>query len=1097
MSREYIRAIVPPVTFERGEVIHKVGNVTEAGIEHWESADRIRSIVRGSNKHSYEVEITVRRQDGAMTEYHCSCPAFAAYDGPCKHCVAAYLTNLKRSRQESPVNRDQAKTKNKGKKATDNEIKAMFAAKQNVRLQTVMDKTHYGKVRLEPELELDGGDFYLTFKIGSKRMYVLRDVFGLISRLKQKSFYKYGKELEFCHQEEYFEPLSQAIIGFIRRWCEQHKQEYTYARYNFGYSYSRFFHGYHHEDAEYMQKEAKKIKLTVAELEDFLVLMGSALFTALIRYSRTTTWQVSPEGKKAVLHLYGTAEGVELVLDQQPNEFEGDRYFISFSQGQVFLQDKSAIREIEDFVEYLKKDNKKRQFIANEDLPFFCREVLPKLEAAFHCVKKNFDPAQFEPLQPEFAFYLDSPQRDMVTARIMVGYGEKEYNVYTDGHDRPLRDVVQEHQVAEAVVSFFNAYNEDRGLLVLAGDEEALYELLTGGTAAMQQLGKVFISEALKRMSARPFPKVKTSVSLAGDLLNLEITSADLSRDDLAEILSKYSRKKKYYRLKNGTFFNMEEESIKALVEMKEMLGLSDRDFKQGQITLPKFRALYLDGAMKQIGPGETVKDKPFKALVRNMKTVEDNDFELPQTMENVLRGYQKKGFLWLKTLKECGFGGILADEMGLGKTLQAIAFLLSEYQNSEKDVRTLIVSPASLVYNWYSEIKRFAPALPVVMVTGNMARREQDLTELSGPAVIVTSYDLLKRDEALYKNQFFDIQIIDEAQYIKNHGTIAAKVIKRINSGFRLAMTGTPLENHLGELWSIFDFVMPGFLFGYPKFKKELETPIVSGKNNEILGQLQKMISPFVLRRLKKDVLKDLPDKLEKVHYVMLEGEQQKLYDAHVKRMKLFLSKQSQEEFSQSKLQILAELTKLRQICCDPALLYEDYHELSRKICTCIELIRDAADSGHKVLVFSQFVSVFERLQKELERNKISYYTLTGSTKKETRMELVERFNKDGTNVFCISLKAGGTGLNLTAADMVIHFDPWWNLAVQNQATDRAHRIGQEKVVTVYKIIAKGTVEEKIQHLQERKAQLAEDVLSGEGIGSSQLSKDELMELL
>ena len=561
---------------------------------------------------------------------------------------------------------------------------------------------------------------------------------------------------------------------------------------------------------------------------------------------------------------------------------------------------------------------------------------------------------------------------------------------------------------------------------------------------------------------------------------------------------------------------------------------------KQDRIEVQKYRALYLDAQLKENPVVSAVKDKSFKSLVRNMKTVEDNDFEVPESLDKVLREYQKRGFLWIKTLRHNGFGGILADDMGLGKTLQVIAFLLSEFlerkntdienitlkeatvlnvqsetksetaEVQEADIdeamngqtgklqrNTLIIAPASLVYNWSSEIQRFAPELTVRMVTGTAAERRMALTEAGTEDILLTSYDLLKRDISEYEKYQFQCEIIDEAQYIKNANTQAAKAVKEIQAEFKLALTGTPVENRLSELWSIFDYLMPGFLYSYKKFREEVEIPAVQNSDEDAMKRLQKMIRPFVLRRLKKEVLTDLPDKLEENMFVQLTGEQQKLYDAHVKRMMLMLDKQSEEEFKTSKITILAELTKLRQICCDPSLVFTDYKADSAKTEMCLNMICNAVASGHKILLFSQFTTMLDHLANRLEEEKISYYMLTGATSKEKRAQMVESFNNDDTQVFCISLKAGGTGLNLTAADIVIHFDPWWNLAVQNQATDRAHRIGQKNVVNVYKLIVKDTIEENIMKLQEKKRELADQILEGEGLNGSSLTREELMELL
>ena len=337
----------------------------------------------------------------------------------------------------------------------------------------------------------------------------------------------------------------------------------------------------------------------------------------------------------------------------------------------------------------------------------------------------------------------------------------------------------------------------------------------------------------------------------------------------------------------------------------------------------------------------------------------------------------------------------------------------------------------------------------------------------------------------------------MDEAQFIKNQNTQAAKSVRLVNSSFRAALTGTPIENRLSDLWSIFDFLMPGFLYSYTRFRAEYEAPVVQNQDKETMNRLRRMVHPFILRRLKKDVLKDLPDKLEETITICMEKEQRKIYDAYAERLRLYLDKQSDEEFHQSKLEILAELTKLRQICCGPELFLEDYRGANCKKEAALELIRQAVDGGHKVLLFSQFTNVLDELCAGLQENKTGYHRLDGSTPKEKRMEMVTSFETDDVPVFCISLKAGGTGLNLTAADIVIHYDPWWNLAAQNQATDRAHRIGQTNTVTVYQLIVEKTIEEQIVNLQKTKAQLAEDILSGEGISSILIDKENLMELL
>jgi SNF2 family DNA or RNA helicase len=540
----------------------------------------------------------------------------------------------------------------------------------------------------------------------------------------------------------------------------------------------------------------------------------------------------------------------------------------------------------------------------------------------------------------------------------------------------------------------------------------------------------------------------------------------------------------------------LENSSFTTISELADGLSLTAKELKDNKIILPQNRALYLDRILRESTEDvEYHRDIYFKNLVKNIKAVEDADYELPVSLRSTLREYQKNGFRWLKTLYSYGFGGILADDMGLGKTIQIIAFLLS--QREEGKTTSLIVCPASLIYNWENELEKFAPMLKKCVVAGSASEREELIKAHEEYDVLVTSYDLLKRDIECYEEILFDTEVIDEAQYIKNQSTQAAKAVKMIQAKTKFALTGTPIENRLSELWSIFDYLMPGILYSYHHFKAEIEIPIVQDNDEVSLKRLHRLISPFILRRLKKDVLKDLPDKLENVIYSKMEGKQLELYLANVQKLKNHIDGQSEEDFNKSKMQILAELTKLRQLCCDPALYYDAYNGSSAKLETCMDLIENGVSGGHKILLFSQFTTMFEIISKKLDSMNISYFTLTGATPKATRYKLVEEFNRDDTKVFLISLKAGGTGLNLTGADIVIHYDPWWNISAQNQATDRAHRIGQKNVVSVFKLITRNSIEEKILNLQELKKDLADKVISEEGVSSVSFNKQDLLELL
>ena len=420
--------------------------------------------------------------------------------------------------------------------------------------------------------------------------------------------------------------------------------------------------------------------------------------------------------------------------------------------------------------------------------------------------------------------------------------------------------------------------------------------------------------------------------------------------------------------------------------------------------------------------------------------------------------------------------------------------------ENLKSKRASLVVSPSSLTLNWQSEAKKFAKELKTLVIRGSLTERKRQIEQIQDYDLVITSYDLLKRDIELYeqKNYQFRYIIADEAQYLKNSNTQNAKSIKKIKADTRYALTGTPIENSLSELWSIFDFIMPGYLFSYRSFKNTYETPIVKEEDKEAMEKLKMLIEPFILRRNKKEVLTELPEKTITVLNNEMGEEQKNIYLNYLARAKQELEEEIEVNgYERSHIQILAALTRLRQICCHPSLFIEDYQEGSSKLEQCMEIIQEASNSGHKILLFSGYTSMFEIMEKELKDKEIKYFKLTGSTKVEERIKLVEEFNQNSEiKVFLISLKAGGTGLNLTGADMVIHYDPWWNLSTENQATDRAYRIGQKNNVQVYKLITKNSIEEKIYELQQKKAELVDQMLSTKTSFINKLSKDEIMDL-
>lgn len=1099
ITNSFIRSLTIDKTYRKGmQIFLEKDRILEFNAEADEEQPQrkhIDALVRGSDRRYYDVSLTYNEETDQLEDEFCECPAFSNYDGICKHCVAVlreYMNHQQGTTRLASKVRQTAWDGGRSsytpyKPQTTHAIKNLLNMQIVKKTAPILQKEAFGRVRLLPSFMIVRANLEtrisVTFKIGIDHMYVLKDVSEFAKNMGEAANFAYGKKLQFTHSVESFEVDSQPLAEFLVK-REKARQEMERGDSSFGYFKT--------------PPKIRELPISGGEFEQLLDILGEQVFALELSDSTTKEWRVSQRIPEMELYITGKEGGIEVATDANLL-LRGRTNYLYFADGEIFKLPIKEVKAIDGLLSCMERKINNPFFVAEEDIPIFCRELYPTLKQHFLCHIENFVEEEYGIAEAEFKIYLDAPEKDVVTGKIESVYGEKKYNVYDRQTDYESRDFVKEIEIAASIAPFFERVDESRRELIISKDEDALYELLTEGIDEMQQLGEVYVSESLKGVNVKPSPAVSIGISLSGDLLELSLTAGDISREDLIDILGRYNKKKKFYRLKNGDFVQIEDDGITTLAELREGLNLTAKQLKQETVQLPKYRALYLDSELQAKTSLSVERSRDFRALIRDMKTVDDNDFEVPASLSKTLREYQKKGFLWLKTLAHNGFGGILADDMGLGKTLQVIAFLLSEQEEKgkKKNRPSLIVCPASLVYNWESELHRFAPELVSRLIIGSVQERQALIASIEPGEICITSYELLKRDVKLYEEVDFGCQVIDEAQYIKNHNTKAAKSVKSIQAGFRVALTGTPVENRLSELWSIFDFLMSGFLHSYDRFRKEMENPIVQGQDEAAMERLRKMTHPFILRRLKKDVLKDLPDKIEKNMFTRLDGEQQKLYDAHVKQLQLFLDGTSEEEFSSSKIQILSQLTRLRQICCDPALVYENYQGTSGKTQMCIELISNAVSAGHKILLFSQFTTMLSDLENRLEQEEISYYILTGATSKEKRSRMVKAFNEDDTSVFLISLKAGGTGLNLTAADMVIHFDPWWNLAVQNQATDRAHRIGQKNVVTVYKLIAQDTIEDKILELQERKKNLADQILTGRGMESVDFNREELMELL
>ena len=545
---------------------------------------------------------------------------------------------------------------------------------------------------------------------------------------------------------------------------------------------------------------------------------------------------------------------------------------------------------------------------------------------------------------------------------------------------------------------------------------------------------------------------------------------------------------KRYLQIPGKGFARVQAEDLQRLEE--KLAEIEAEIDAGGRLKVSGYHAAYLDETLKV----DWSKRQDFGAMIHALRHEgEIPRRELPEALRPVLRDYQHHGYDWLHFLHDHRLHGILADDMGLGKTVQALAYL-QDRRDRYGSMPNLVLAPTSVVFNWASEAAKFTPGLKTLILSG--PDRKHLYSQIPEADIVLTSYALFRRDVEVLSAQKWRTVILDEAQNIKNFKSKTALLVKELQSEQRWALSGTPLENHLSELWSIFDFLMPGFLSSYPHFKRKYQQPVENEQNSEQMERLRRRIFPFVLRRLKDEVAKELPPKTEVVHYCEMTHEQQRLYQEVLAACRRQVFNDIEEKgLERSQVSILTALLRLRQVCCHPELLGPSFKKTgtpSGKMDAFQDLVTEVLSEGHRILVFSQFVEMLSLLRLWLEESEITYEYLDGRTRR--REEKIRRFNSQpDIPVFLVSLRAGGTGLNLTGADYVIHYDPWWNPAVQDQATDRVHRIGQTKHVFSYKLITKNSVEEKILLLQEKKRFLAKGLLGSDSALGKKLKMEDL----
>ena len=1050
-------------TFIRGMQYFQNGRIQNASYS--KVGKRYKIIVKGNYNYTVMIE---EQEDGSFLS-SCNCPSSVKEKGACKHVVAALLMLLKhqeRSEGNLPKNEEEKRAYQVLEYFDNQETMAMTG-----------EVFHIEPIITVPSmLRNNTGKAYISLRAGSTKMYKVQNIKKFLEDYIKRENILLGKEFRYIAGESAFDRTSKAIIDFLLEI----------------YDVTELAEG----------KDAGLIFIKSQ------VVLSKFLFIKFLRQFAGTPFS---------LDLYGTSYEEVRCIPKNPNmeiELQADEDFISLDykdkepvipvseNGEIlyrdrflFLPDKLFLRNFLPFFNSLGGDKKPLVFQGVYKQRFL-QNVLPKLHGTMDILVPEELKERYIAPDLNIEIYFDKYQ-NYVKAELFFKYDEYRFNSF-DNLNSGEYIVLRQREKEMAVINQLEelGFEPYSGFYLLKTDSD-IYFFIQEGLKKLMEHGEVFYSDAFRKMKSKQSNtfSVGLRVSEEIDLLELDLNYGDISKEELQQLFRSYRLKKKFFRLTDGSFIDLETEDIGKMVQLLDNLNVSAKDMEaQSVFRLSKGLALYVDDLFDETTV-EIQKNEEFHKLIETISNMEQEHYELPSGIHAQLRPYQEIGYQWLMTLADHQLGGILADDMGLGKTLQAIVYMKA-MRDRGGNPKFLIVCPTSLVYNWLDEFENFAPDLRCRVVTGTPEERLALVSSEEPTDVLITSYPLLRRDVANYETKMFHTVFLDEAQFIKNAASLNAKSVKALTAEHRFALTGTPIENSLSELWSIFDFVMPYYLLSHSRFVKQYEKQILKN-DDEALASLNKRIRPFILRRMKKDVLQELPEKLETKFLTELTMEQKKLYLSFLESFRGELGDDfGFENMGHARFQILAALTRLRQICCHPGTFLDNYEGESGKLELFLQILPDLVSNGHRILVFSQFTSMLEIIQKSLDELKYEYFYMEGSTKVSERNDYVKRFNAGEGQVFLISLKAGGTGLNLVGADTVIHFDPWWNPAVEDQATDRAHRIGQKNSVQVIKLITKGTIEEKIYKLQKKKKELSDSVIESKEVFINSLSKEELEEL-
>lgn len=889
-----------------------------------------------------------------------------------------------------------------------------------------------------------------TLRIGlskQEKFYVIRDIPLFLKVIELSKPYMIGKHYESSLRLEQFDKASQEVLSFLLGLIEEKTDNPTFFQNQGRHLYfpKTFFE----------QGVSLLMGLDVFQFDHQLTTYHHLLFQDFDGQAGLFSFEIKEQSNYYEMEILERT-GVNVFYGGQVLFSKGNFYLMTKKQASLL----DALRKVpldHSGRKILQFDSSVRDLLASTLFQF---KELGKVEAPESLQIQSFRPS----------FYMEREEDGSIRLDMQFQYETCLVTTRNELENLPFASDIQlEKQIFQLALSA--GFEADFRSWRQSLKAEAVHTFFQEVLPAFEALGELKISESLQNLYQVQKPQIH--ISSKGSLLEIQFDFQDIDQEEINRAMKALVEKQDYYISSTNQVYYFDEET-KRIRQNLDDLGMEE--IESDSFHARKSLAYTLSHLFKD--QDQVTFTEEFRHLAHDLTHPED----FPMTALNIkadLRDYQKKGIQWLQMLHHYGFGGILADDMGLGKTLQAIAFLSSQLQENS---RVLILAPSGLIYNWADEFQKFAPNLDVVVVHGLKPYRETILAEKH--QIYVTSYATFRQDSEIYQDLSFDFLFLDEAQVMKNAQTKIAKTLRKFVVPSVFALSGTPIENNIGELWSIFQIVLPGLL---PAKKDFMKLPA---------ERVAHFIKPFVMRRKKEEVLTELPDLIEVVYKNELEDQQKAIYLAQLQQMQERIEHVTVAEFQRNRVEILTGLMRLRQICDTPALFMEDYKGDSGKLDSLRDLLSQIAEGNHRVLIFSQFRGMLDRIEEELPQLGLTSFKITGSTPSQDRQEMTKAFNQGERDVFLISLKAGGVGLNLTGADTVILVDLWWNPAVESQAIGRAHRMGQEQAVEVYRLVTRGTIEEKIQELQEQKRNLVSEVLDGtESRGSLTLS--EIQEIL